>query len=119
MAAFLFSSSMAERGRGGAIVPKSMDASCLADPPVGTASSSSSSDESSVESTTDHSSSSGRARDGRDPVGVAVKTGSDWDFEAFSCWVRRWKGLFETSPLGDVIDEVDWEGATAACASFA
>lgn len=47
--------SMAERGRGGAIVPKRMDASCLALPPCGLSSSSLSS---SLESRTDQSSSS-------------------------------------------------------------
>ncbi len=67
-----FLSSMADKGRGGAMVPKSMEASCFALPPVGTASSSSSSSE---ESTTDHSSSSGRAREGRFPVGVEVSGG--------------------------------------------
>jgi hypothetical protein len=48
-------------GLGGAIVPKRIDASCFAEPPVGWASSS---DESSFsESAADHSSSSGRRRD--------------------------------------------------------
>ena len=53
-------SSIVDRGLGGAIVPKSMEASCFALPPVGLASPSSSEEVSSVESTTDHSSSSGR-----------------------------------------------------------
>lgn len=56
-------SSAADCGLGGAMVPKSMEASCLALPPAPR--SGSSSDESSVESTTDHSSSSGRMREGR------------------------------------------------------
>ena len=69
-----FLSSIADKGLGGAIVPNSIDASCFALPPVGfSASSSSSEDE--VESTTDHSSSSGRIREGRLPVGVEVRGG--------------------------------------------
>lgn len=67
-------SSIAERGRGGPIVPKRMDARCLAVPPEGR--SDSSSDESSLESTTDHSSSSGRTREGRCPLlGVEERGG--------------------------------------------
>lgn len=66
-----FLSSIADKGLGGAIVPKSIEASCFALPPVGLLASSSSSDDE-VESTTDHSSSSGRTRDGRPPVGVEV-----------------------------------------------
>lgn len=69
-----FLSSIADRGRGGAIVPKSMEASCFALPPVGLFVSPSSSEDE-VESTTDHSSSSGRTRDGRLPVGVEVRGG--------------------------------------------
>lgn len=69
-------SSMAERGRGGAMVPNRMEARCLALPPV--VRSGSSSDESSVESTTDHSSSSGRTREGRWPVGVEERDGGKW-----------------------------------------
>lgn len=66
-------SSIAERGRGGAMVPNRMEARCLALPPVGWSISSS---ESSVESTTDHSSSSGRTREGRWPlVGVDERGG--------------------------------------------
>lgn len=53
-------SSMADNGLGGAIVPKSIEASCFALPPVGLSSPSSSDELSSVESTTDHSSSSVR-----------------------------------------------------------
>lgn len=49
--------SIEDRGRGGAMVPKRMEASCLAPPCVGA---SSSSDEESSESTTDQSSSSCR-----------------------------------------------------------
>ena len=69
-----FLSSMADKGLGGAIVPKSMEASCFALPPVGLSVCSSSSEDD-VESTTDHSSSSGRTRDGRLPVGVDVRGG--------------------------------------------
>ena len=69
-----FLSSIADKGLGGAIVPKSMEASCFALPPVGALLSSSSSEDE-VESTTDHSSSSGRTRDGRLPVGVEVRGG--------------------------------------------
>lgn len=100
--------SMALRGRGGAMVPKRMEASCLALPPTGR-SSSSEEEGSSLESTTDHSSSSGRTREGREPVGVEEKGGRDL---AFSCWVRRWKGLVETSVAEDVVvEEVGWVGA--------
>lgn len=68
-----FLSSIADSGRGGAMVPNSIEASCLALPPVGfSASSSSSEDE--VESTP-HSSSSGRTLEGRLPVGVDVRGG--------------------------------------------
>ncbi len=66
-------SSIADNGLGGAIVPKSMEASCFALPPVGCPSSSFSDELSSAESTTDHSSSSGRWREGREPVGVEVR----------------------------------------------
>ena len=67
-------SSIADNGRGGAVVPNSIDASCLALPPVGLSASSSLSEDE-VESTTDHSSSSGRIREGRLPVGVDVRGG--------------------------------------------
>ena len=70
-----FLSSIADSGRGGAIVPNSIDASCFALPPVGLLASSSSSEDE-VESTTDHSSSSGRTREGRLPVGVDVRGGA-------------------------------------------
>ena len=63
-----FLSSMAERGRGGAMVPKSMDANCFALPPVGFSGPSSSSEDS--DSAADHSSSSGLIRVARLPVGV-------------------------------------------------
>lgn len=67
-------SSAAERGRGGAMVPNSIEASWRAFPAPGP---SSSSDESSrSEPTTDHSSSSGRTREGLAPVGLAAWTGS-------------------------------------------
>ena len=69
-----FLSSIADKGLGGAIVPKSIEASCFALPPLGLSLSSSSSEDE-VESTTDHSSSSGRTRDGRLPVGVEVRGG--------------------------------------------
>ncbi len=69
-----FFSSIADNGRGGAIVPNKIDARCLALPPVGLSESSSSSEDE-VESTTDHESSSGRTRDGRFPVGVEVSGG--------------------------------------------
>jgi hypothetical protein len=62
-------SSAAERGRGGAMVPNSIEASWRAFPAPGP---SSSSDESSrSEPTTDHSSSSGRTREGLAPVWLA------------------------------------------------
>jgi len=63
----------AERGRGGAMVPKRIEAKCLAPPAIGLSSSEESSSLS--EPTTDQSSSSGRTRDGRAPVGW--DTGSD------------------------------------------
>lgn len=69
-----FLSSMADNGLGGAIVPKSIDASCFALPPVGLSTSSSSSEDE-VESTTDHSSSSGRTREGRVAVEVDARGG--------------------------------------------
>jgi len=71
-----FFSSIADSGLGGAMVPKRIEASCLALPPAGR-SSSLSEESSSVESTTDHSSSSGRTRDGREPVKVDVRGGVD------------------------------------------
>ena len=70
----VFFSSIAERGRGGAIVPNSIDASCFALPPV-TLSGPSSSSEEDVESTTDHSSSSCLRRDASPPVGVEARGG--------------------------------------------
>jgi len=69
-----FFSSIADSGLGGAIVPNKMDASCFALPPLGLSALSSSSEDE-VESTTDHSSSSGRTREGRFPVGVDVSGG--------------------------------------------
>lgn len=97
-------SSIAERGRGGAMVPNRMEARCLALPPVGWSVSSS---ELSVESTTDHSSSSGRTREGRWPLVGADESGwgnagwlCGWEAvldAADSCWVRRWKGFVEIS----------------------
>ena len=78
-----------ERGRGGPMVPKRREASCLAPPPVRW--SSSSSDSSAEDSTTDQSSSSGRARV-RGGVGAL----------ATLSWVRRWKGFVETGSVGGV-----------------
>lgn len=77
-------SSIAERGRGGAMVPKSIDASCFALPPVTLSGPSSSSDEE-AESTTDHSSSSRLRRDMGPPVCVDAGGGNDWDFAASCC----------------------------------
>ena len=97
-------SSIADKGRGGAMLPKSIDANCLALPPVGFSGPSSSSDEE-VESTTDHSSSSGRTREGRWPVGVEARGGGcGCDLVASCCWARRWKG-FVDSVGGEVTDE--------------
>ena len=85
--------SMADIGRGGAIVPNRMDASCLALPPLGR--SSSSSDESSDDSTTDQSSSSfgaARVRAGAaDGSGRAV---------LFCSVVMRWNGLVDWASAG-------------------
>lgn len=71
-----WSSSIALKGRGGAMVPNSMLANCLADPPVGRSSSSSSLSEllfDEVESKADQSSeSSGRWREGRGPLSTAA-----------------------------------------------
>lgn len=102
-------SSIADNGLGGAMVPNSIEASCFALPPVGLSSSLSSLSEelSSVESTTDHSSSSGRWRDGREPVGVEV-SGDGWYFVAASlscCAASRWKGFVDTS-AGDAMEDV-------------
>jgi len=72
-----FFSSIADSGLGGAMVPKRIEASCFALPPAGRSSLSLSEESSSVESTTDHSSSSGRTRDGREPVKVDVRGGVD------------------------------------------
>lgn len=108
-------SSIADNGLGGAMVPNSMEANCLALPPVGLSSLSSSEELSPVESTTDHSSSSGRWREGREPVGVAVSgVGGGLAAASFSCCAAsRWKGFVDTS-AGDVIDEVGWvEGVVA------
>ena len=86
-------SSMADRGRGGAIVPKRIEASCFALPPVGLSSPSPSEELSSVESMTDHSSSSGRCREGRGPVWSADSGGSACGLGvslSLSCrWLRR------------------------------
>lgn len=90
-------SSIALRGRGGAIVPNRILASCFALPPPGRSSSSSESSKS--DPAADQSSSSGRARDlcskGLAPVkGAALE---------LSCCAKRWKGLVDwTSALGEV-----------------
>ena len=99
--------SIADKGRGGAIVPNRIDASCLALPPCGLPSSSLSS---SLDSSTDQSSSSA----GLDLVllGAAVGSGSACCL-ARSCCVRRWNGFvsFFSEASGDVTLEVeaaDW-----------
>ena len=69
-------------------MPKRMEASCLALPPEGPAVSSSS-EESSVESTTDHSSSSGRTREGREPVAVDDSGGKACLVDSDCDWDRR------------------------------
>lgn len=102
-------SSIALKGRGGAMVPNSMLANCLALPPPAR-SSSSSSDESNSEPAADQSSSSGRARDlgssGRDAVNVDL---------AFSCCARRWKGFVVcTSDLGELTAVVGKAGDSVA-----
>ena len=80
------------------MVPKRMEASCFALPPVGPASSSEEEEGSSFESTTDHSSSSGRTREGR----VVEERGVGRDLVVDSCcWVKRWKGLVEISVVVD------------------
>lgn len=94
-----FFSSVADSGLGGAIVPNSIDANCFALPPVGFSGPSSPSEDE-AESTTDHSSSSGRMRDGRFPVGVEVKGGNDCAFAASCCCARRWKGLVDSELAG-------------------
>lgn len=102
-----FFSSIADSGLGGAIVPNRMDASCLALPPVGLSVSSSLSEDE-VESTTDHSSSSGRMREGRFPVGVDVRgEGSGCDLAESCCWLSRWNGFVDSLLVfGEVIEEV-------------
>lgn len=101
--------SMEERGRGGAIVPKSREASCFA-PPPGRLSSSSSDVSASVSAPEPQSSESARARAAR----VAAVAGST------GCWGRRWNGFVETSePLGvEVEAEVAAAAGLAACAIF-
>ena len=82
---FGFFSSIADMGLGGAIVPNRIEASCFALPPVDFSVSSSLSEDD-VESTTDQSSSSGRTRDGRLPVGGDVRgRGRDADFADSCC----------------------------------
>jgi hypothetical protein len=85
-------SSMALRGRGGAMVPKSMEASWRVLGPERPTSSSSSSEESS-DPTTDHSSSSRRARLGLIPE----RSVGGIDSDVLMDLVLRWKGFVETS----------------------
>lgn len=82
--------SIADRGLGGAIVPKSRDASCLAEPPVGPSSSSLSS---LSDPAADHSSSSLRRRE-TGPVIAGVKG------LAGSCCANLAKGLVEDNSFG-------------------
>lgn len=111
-------SSIADSGLGGAMVPKRIDARCLALPRSGRSGSSSSEEESSLESTTDHSSSSCRTRL-RFPVGVEVNGGGKaWDLDAelaaaFSCWASLWNGLVDVSGGGEVMVEGCWGGEAA------
>ena len=84
-------SSMALKGRGGAMVPNKMLASCFALPPPGR-SSSSSSDESKSDPAADQSSSaSGRTRDLRSNGPGTVKAG----LALSCCCASRWKGLVD------------------------
>ena len=114
----LYLSSIADNGLGGAMVPKRMDARCLALPRSGRSGSSSSEEESSLEFTTDHSSSSCRTRL-RFPVGVEVNGGGNaWDLgaelaAAFSCWASLWNGLVDVSGGGEVMVEGCWGGEAA------
>lgn len=80
-------SSVADSGRGGAIVPKRMDAKCAALAPPGRSSSSSESSSSSLSEP--QSSSSGRFLD----------TGADAATGAAFC-VMRWKGLVDSAAGG-------------------
>lgn len=84
--------SIALKGRGGAIVPKRMLASCLALPPP--RGSSSSSSDSLSESAPDQSSSSGRRRD-PPPVIAGVR-----GLAAVSCWAMRWNGFVDSFAAG-------------------
>lgn len=99
---------VALNGRGGPMLPKSMLASCFAEPPVG-ASGPSSSDED-AESTTDQSSSSGRTRSCR-PVSCCVSGAATLELGAalvdrvgaedgaVPACVIRWKGfMFAPAP---------------------
>jgi len=98
------------------MVPKRMEASCLAEPAPGppARSDSSSSEESSLSSvsTTDQSSSSvARVRE-RPPVGWAVSGAGVVADSTLFC-VRRWKGFVETSEaevgaVGALSEVVDW-----------
>ena len=80
--------SMADIGRGGAIVPNKIEANCFADPPAGGSSSSSLEASSFSEPAADHESSSGRRRDCV-PVKLAVRG------LAASCCAILWNGLVE------------------------
>jgi hypothetical protein len=97
--------SIADNGRGGAMVPNRIDARCLAEPPVG-APPSSSLESSFSDSATDHSSSSGRRRD----CGPLYVGASGF---AASCCAIRWKGLVDESSLGaEAVGESGWVWGT-------
>lgn len=93
-------------GRGGPIVPKSMDANIFALPAPGFSSSEESSSLS--DPTTDHSSSSGLTRLGRPPGPVGWVVNGD-AAGGLVAWVRRWNGL---------VDSEDEEAADCSAASF-
>ena len=103
------------------MVPKRMDASCVALRPTrGRSSSSSSSSEEALSETTDHSSSSGRTRGGRGPgtPPSPMIDGCGWASVLFSC-VSRWNGLVDTSVGFDVADGSDaWLADALDCAIF-
>lgn len=92
--------SIADIGRGGPIVPKRIEASCFALPPVGL---SSSSDSSSEDSTTDQSSSSFGAA--RVRAGAAAGSGRA---VLFCSVVMRWNGFVDcpSAGCGDVMAEL-------------
>ena len=101
--------SMLDKGRGGAMVPKRIDARCLALPP-GRSGSSSSSDEDDSAADQSSSSSFGMVR-----VLAGAAIGSGKDVLALSCCVRRWNG-FVDCPLSPVPgDASGGAGAAVAC----